>query len=183
MENLVDNPIIQNLLENYQNEAVRVFKREVKNSGKVWTGDMLNSIRASAIERGKDFLTASIQYSEVLRLKDIKQLNFTTIPPHDSQKGNGKNSIQQWVESNLGFFSFVPGYKGKHPDDIDEDIAIKRITGAVVFSLRREPNVKRGYRGIYNEPLTKDVLPRFWRDLRQSAGAHALTNFRQIFQD
>ena len=175
MENLVDNPVIQNILENYQNEAVRIFKREVKLAGKVWTGDMLNSIRATAIEKGIDFLTATIEYSEVLRIKDVKQLNFTTVPP--------RGPIERWVEGNLGSFSFVPGYAGKSPSEVPTDVAVKRITSAMVFALRREPNVKRGYRGIYNEPLTKGVLPRFWRDLRQSAGAHALTNFRQIFQD
>jgi len=175
MENLLDNPVIQNIIENYQNEAVRVFKREVIASGKVWTGDMLNSIRASAIEKASDFISAKIEYSEVLRLKDVKQLSFSTVPP--------RGPIQSWVESNLGQFAFVPGYPGKSPSEVPSDVAVKRITSAMVFHLRREPNVKRGYRGIYNEPLTKDVLPRFWRDLRENAGAHALTNFRQIFQD
>ena len=183
MENLLDNPVIQNIIENYQNEAVRVFKREVKASGKVWTGDMLNSIRASAIERASDFISAKIEYSEVLRLKDVKQLNFSTIPPYDKKTVRGNSSILEWVRGNFEGFSYVPGYKGKDPSEVDHEIAVKRITGAVVFSLRREPNVKRGYRGIYNEPLTKDVLPRFWRDLRENAGAHALSNFRQIFQD
>lgn len=173
MENLVDSPVIQSILETYAEEAVRVFKRETQRAGLVSSGDMLNSIRESALLKGQDFISARVEYNEVFRLKDIKLLRYTTVPPVEP--------IREWVERNLSKFPRVPGYKDS--SKISTEKKIERISAAVVFKMQREPNVKRGYRGIYNEPFTKEVLPRFFRDLRENAGAHAMTTFRAIFND
>lgn len=173
MENLVDSDVIKTILERYADEAVRVFKREAQRAGLVSSGEMLNSIKESAMQKGQDFISARVEYDEVFRLKDVKLLRYTTVPPVEP--------IREWVERNLSKFPRVPGYKDA--SKLSNEKKIKRISSAIVFKLQREPNVKRGYRGIYNEPFTKEVLPRFFRDLRENAGAHALTTFRAIFND
>jgi len=187
MENLVDSDLIRGILEVYAHEAVRVFRLEVQRAGLEATGEMLNSIRFAAIEKGKDFISAKIEYSEVYRLKDMKSLRYTSIPP--------ASVFEAWVRKKKKpiYFTKIPGYKDNSEtvrqfkagllSSEDRDQMLDRIAAAMTFYYRRRPNVKRGYRGIYNDPLNKYVLPRFWDDLHQNAGMHALVQFRAIFND
>jgi hypothetical protein len=47
--------------------------------------------------------------------------------------------------------------------------------------LSKEPNVKRGYRGVYNDPLKNDILPKFFFELRRHAGAGAIQDLTMNF--
>lgn len=174
-DSILDNPVFAEILQRYITEAERVFRREVAAQGLVLTGEMLNSIRSSAVNRGQGFVEASVHYNALLRLKDMRQLNYTRMPPF--------LAMVKFVEAvGPDKFPRVPGYPvGMRPASYTE--TVERIAAGVMRYFRREPNVRRGYRGVYNDPLKNTILPEFFRELRQHAGATALTELRLQFRD
>lgn len=173
-DSILDNPVFGEILQRYITEAERVFRREVAAQGLVLTGDMLNSIRASSVERGQGFIQASVHYNALLRLKDMRQLNYTRMPPFAA--------MVKFVEAvGPDQFPHVPGYHKARPASYL--IAVERIAAGVMRYFRREPNVKRGYRGVYNDPLKNTILPEFFDELRRHAGATALAELRLQFRE
>ncbi len=173
-QDILENPIFKQIIELYVKKAEDVFRREVALQGVVLTGEMLNSIRSSAVEQGTDFIQGHVHFSAIMRLKDMKSLNFIRTPP--------LAAMRDFVEKvGVRNFAFVPGYnKGFRPVDA---IAIERIAWGIKTSIKQGPNVKRGYRGIYNDPMKNEILPLFFHDLRTNAGAVALQNLRILFTD
>ena len=173
-EDLLSNPVFARILQDYVNRAEVVFRREVQAQGKVLTGEMLQSIKATAIERGTGFIQASVHFDMILRLKDLKSLNFTRTPPIAA--------MREFVEQvGINNFAYIPGYKnGIRPTDA---IAVNRVAWGIKSQIKREPNVKRGYRGLYNDPLKNEILPLFFNELRQNAGLTALSHLRLMFTD
>lgn len=165
-ESITENPIFAEILARYVNEAEKAFRRQVNAEGIVMTGDLLNSIRAGATERGKGFITASVHYNMLLRIKDLKQLNFERMPP--------LSAMVKFVEKvGVGSFPYIPGYpKGITPRSYTA--TVERIAEGLRHKFKKEPNVKRGYRGVYNDPIKNEILPRFFRDLREHAGMASL---------
>ena len=108
--------------------------------GKVLTGEAAGFIRAGAVTWGKGWISGHVLYSEPLRIKEMKDLRYTTIPP--------LGPIERWVESvGVSRFAYVPGYpEGVEP--ATESEAITRIAKGVQDNLEAHPNVRRGYRGI-----------------------------------
>lgn len=165
-ESITENPVFAEILARYANEAEKAFRRQVNAEGIVMTGELLNSIRAGAIERGKGFITASVHYDMLLRIKDLKQLNYERMPP--------LSAMVKFVEKvGVGSFPYIPNYpKGLTPRSYTA--TVERIAEGLRHKLKKEPNVKRGYRGLYNDPLKNEILPRFFRDLREHAGMASL---------
>lgn len=174
-DSILDSPIFGEVLQRYINEAERVFRREVSAQGLVLTGEMLDSIRAGAIERGQSFIQGSVHYNALLRLKDVRQLNYTRMPPF--------SAMVKFVETvGPDKFPNVPGYpNGMRPASYTQ--AVERIASGLMRFFKREPNVKRGYRGVYNDPLKNTILPEFFTELRQHASATALTELSLHFRD
>lgn len=175
MADILDNPVFEEILLRYVNLAEQKFKQALDASGLVLTGELQNSIRASALERGTNFIQGHIYYSSLLRLKDMKQLNYTRMPPF--------RAMVKFVES-VGpeRFPFVPGYpSGIRPASYT--VAVERIAAGIMRQFKREPNVKRGYRGVYNDPLKNDILPNFFEDLRTHAGQLAMEQLSLNFKD
>lgn len=173
-ESILDNPVFGEILQRYINEAERVFRREVAAQGLVLTGDMLNSIRSSAVEHGESFIQASVHYNALLRLKDMRQLNYTRMPPFAA--------MVKFVEAvGPDQFPHVPGYPKVRPASYIT--TVERIAAGVMRYFRREPNVKRGYRGVYNDPLKNTILPEFFDELRRHAGSTALAELRLQFRE
>jgi hypothetical protein len=174
-DSILDNPVFGEILQRYVNEAERVFRREVAAQGLVLTSSMLNSIRSSAVERGQGFVQGAVHYNALLRLKDMRQLNYTRMPPFAA--------MVKFVEAvGPDQFPHVPGYPdGMRPASYT--VTVERIAAVIMRYFRREPNVRRGYRGVYNDPLKNTILPEFFEELRQHAGATALTELRLQFRD
>lgn len=175
LENLIDNPIFEEILRRYIQRAEQVISREVEAQGLVLTGEMLDSIKATAVERGTGFIQASVHYEALLRIKDLKSLSFTRMPP--------LTAMIKYVEKvGLQNFSFVPGYPGG-VQKLSHEKQIERVAWGLRGAFKKEPNITRGYRGVYNDPLKNDILPFFFNDLRQHAGVTALTELRLLFND
>lgn len=173
-ESLSQNPIIEKILHDYANRCEVVFRREVQANNKVLTGELLASIRTGAVERGAGFIEAHIHYDALLRIRDMKTLNYKTVPPI--------GAMVQFVEkTGVDKFPIVHGYPDKRPDSYTA--TVYRIATSLQYHFKRSPNVKRGYRGLYNDPLRKEILPKFYYELRQDAGAFALSTFRDYFQN
>lgn len=172
-ESLANNPILEKILQDYADRCEVVFRREVQANNKVLTGELLASIRSGAVTRGAGFIEAHVHYDALLRIRDMKTLNFTTVPPIDA--------MVRFVEKvGPDKFPIVHGYPDKRPDSYTA--TVYRIATSLQYHFKREPNVKRGYRGLYNDPLRKEILPKFYYDLRQDAGAFALSSSRDYFQ-
>ncbi len=173
-QELLDNPVFAKILESYVGRAEMVFRRAVESEGKVLTGEMLQSIRATAVEKGVGFIQASVHFDMLLRIKDLKVLRFSRSPPIAA--------LRDFVEKvGIQNFAFIPGYKnGVRPTDA---IAINRVAWGMSKKLKQEPDVKRGYRGVYNDPMKNEILPLFFDELRRSAGIAALSHLRIMFTD
>lgn len=172
-DSILENPIFAEILKKYVDEAEKVFRREVNAQGIVLTGAMLNSIKSGAVERGKDYIKASVHYDMLLRLKDLKQLNFERMPP--------LSPFIKYVERvGVSAFPYIPGYpKGLTPRSYTATVI--RIAEGLRHAIKKEPNVKRGYRGVYNDPLKNDILPKFFFELRRHAGAGAIQELTMNF--
>jgi hypothetical protein len=159
MEDIFNTQIGQEALERFQNLVVITFKNSVEREHLIGTRELQDSIKEGATIIGKDIISTSIHFSALLRIKDMKTLNYATLPP--------VNAMIRFVESHgVDKFAFVPGYKnGVRPVD---SVAIRRIAAAITHHFKSTPNVKRGYRGIYNEEKWR-ILPLFFDELRRYA--------------
>jgi len=163
---ILDSPVFEAILQRYVTLAEQKFKQILTQEGKVLTGDLRDSIRASAIEAGAGFIQGHIYFSSLLRIKDMRQLNYTRMPPF--------LAMLEYVEKvGPDKFPRVPGYPvGMRPASYTD--TVERIAGGLMRKFKREPNVRRGYRGVYNDPLKNDILPAFFTDLRTHAGQTAM---------
>lgn len=174
-DSLIDNPVFAEILRKYVQRAEQVITREVRAQGLVLTSEMLDSIRAAAVEKGTGFIQASVYYEALLRIKDLKTLNYTRMPPLTAM-------IKFVEQAGVENFKNVPGYGGA-VQKLDHASRVERIAWGVRSVFKREPNIKRRYRGIYNDPLKNEVLPYFFADLRQHAGLTAMTEIALLFTD
>lgn len=172
---LVDNPIFIEILQRYVQRAEQVISREVKAQGLVLTSEMLDSIRAAALEKGSGWIQASVHYEALLRIKDLKTLNYSRMPPLSAMI----NFVEQVGVSN---FATTPGYAGG-VQKLDHLSRVERIAWGIRSTFKQEPNIKRGYRGVYNDPLKNEILPHFFHDLRIHAGQTAVAELRLQFTD
>lgn len=143
---MLSNDQFQHLLARYVAEAVAEMRRRVVAAGLVMTGEMLDSFRVSAQESGADFISQKISMVDYVRIRDLRSLHYERTPPLES--------MEYFVRSHgVHKFTYVPGYKeGTWPS---EEVAARRIAWAVKMSYRREPSVRRGYRGIYSASISK----------------------------
>lgn len=167
-----NNPIIKKILEDFVRQSARAFRDAVRREGLVDTDALADSIREGAIEVGSGFITGHVYYSELLRIKDMKQLRYSTIPPI--------GPLVDWVErQGLGKFPFVPGMQNGLQKS-SEIQGIYRVARGIQYHLKAEPNVKRGYRGIYNDPL-KIMLGVFYENMREYVASYTATAFKEAF--
>lgn len=84
-------------------------------------------------------------------------------------------------------FKYVPGYRStdrpRGVQKLDHQSRFEPIAWGVRNVFRQEPNIKRGYRGVYNDPWKNQILPHFFADLRQHAGLMAMTELRLLYTD
>lgn len=168
-----DNPVLVKIMEDFLKIGETRFKQAVRATGLELTGDLHNSIREGGVERAKGFIRGSVMYSELLRIKDMKQLNYTTIPP--------RRAMVAFVEKiGISRFPVIPGYQdGRRP--ASETQAIQRVARALQWHFKSTPNITRGYRGIYNDELKYNLLPVFYDTMEQAALAWAAEEFRENF--
>ncbi|WP_375445741.1 hypothetical protein [uncultured Fibrella sp.] len=164
---------IAQLLNAYIQKAENAFQRRISSQGLVLTGEMLNSFRQYAAERGEGYVEAKLGMVGYLRMKDLKSLNYSRTPP--------LRALMDFVEKvGVDKFAYVPGYpQGVKP--ATEAKAIERIAWGIKMNMQRHPNVKRGYRGIYADPLLSEVLPNFFRDLTDDSNRTAMLGVKQLF--
>lgn len=171
MANFGDHPILQKLYEDLAKRSERAFEDAVRREGLVDTGELLDSIRAGTVEVGGKTISTSVLFSQLLRLKDVKTMQYFTIPP--------LAPLLQWVERvGLSKFAYVPGYP-KGLTQATETEQIYRIAAGIQYNLKARPNVKRGYRGIYNEELKYRILPAFYEDLKAATSVYSLQSLEE----
>ncbi|WP_428657572.1 hypothetical protein [Runella sp.] len=144
------------LLEKYVQEAVDEMQRRIRSAGLIMTGEMLDSFKVSATESGSDFVSKKVSMADYVRLKDLRSMHYVRTPPLEAMK--------YFIESHgVHRFSYVPGYQDGWP--ASEEIAVRRLAWAFKMSMKRNPDVRRGYRGIYSSSVSKAMS-----GLKSSAG-------------
>jgi hypothetical protein len=173
MTEFQDSPILSQLLSDFIKRVETTLKGAVDREGVTLTRETLNSIRSGGITKGKGWISGHIYYNDLLRIKDMKVLNYSTIPPI--------KPLAEWVERvGVDNFAYIPGYRdGKAPPTEIEKIY--RIASGIQYHLKATPNVRRGYRGIYNDPLRLFLIPQFYEDMRAAANVWAAQQFREAF--
>lgn len=164
---------VAKLLDAYIQKAEDAFKSRISSQGIVLTGEMLSSFRQYAAERADGYVEARLSMVGYTRIKDLRSMNYSRTPP--------LRAIEDYVEAvGVDKFAYVPGYpKGVRP--ASATIAIERIAWAIKMSRKRQPNVKRGYRGIYSDPLLTEVLPNLFKDLTEDTGRTAMLGVKLLF--
>ena len=172
-ENIIEHPIISKLLEQFVKRTEKAFQTAVHREGLISSGDLLSSIRAEGIKLGSNFISAHVHYSDLLRIKDMKELHYGIVPP--------LAPLEEWVERvGLNKFAYIPGYpQGVKPATESEQI--HRIAKGIQYNLKAVPDVKRGYRGIYNDNLKFTLLPQFYDDMKAAVAAAAKQSFFNAF--
>ncbi|MCK8493805.1 hypothetical protein M0L20_18205 [Spirosoma sp. RP8] len=165
------------VLDGYTIKAVELFKQRIHQAGLVLTQDMLNSFRIFAAEEGEGFVQARIQMSALVRIADMQNLNYARTPP--------LAALERLVElTGLGKFARIPGYPTANlVRPASDTAAIERIAWGIKVNRMHYPNVKRGYRGVYSDPLLQDVLPYLFKDLFEAAQLTAMRGFKLLFND
>ena len=171
MADFVQNPILNKL---YAELAVRIeknFKDAVIREGLTDTNELLDSIKAGTVLVGDKTISTAVVFSALLRIKDMKRLNYSTIPP--------LAPLIDWVErTGLSNFAYIPGY----PSGVrraTESEQIYRVAKGIQYNLKAKPNITRGYRGIYNDDLYKKIIPEFIETLRASSVLWAKMNIEE----
>jgi len=172
--------------------TVKTLRYAVNQAGLEDTGDLLESIQPGVVNASKNWIEGSVYYDALLRVKDIKTLHYTTIPP--------LAPLIEWVErQGVNKFPFVPGY----PNGVKkagETASIIRIAEGIRWFLKSYPNVTRNYRGrsrtvagskreikklqkagIYNEVVNEIVMPEFWIALRGFAISYTIATMYETF--
>lgn len=170
---LTSNREVAKILEAYINRAELAFKARIQAAGKVLTGELLRSFRADTATIGEGYIAARLELAATGRLLDLRRMNYSRTPP--------LLAMENYVEKvGVGNFAYVSGYPaGRFP--ATEAKAVERIAWAYKMSLARRPNVVRGYRGIYSDPLLSDVLPYLFRDLAAATNQTASRAFKVAF--
>lgn len=147
---MFSNEHLRIVLEKYVSEAVDEMQRRIRSADLVMTGEMLSSFRVASTETGKDYIAKQISMVDYVRIRDLRSMHYVRTPPLDS--------MEYFVKSmGVHRFYYVPGYEnGNMP--ADEDIAVRRIAWAIKMSIKRKPDVKRGYRGIYSASVRKAMM-------------------------
>ncbi len=163
------------ILEKYVTLAEQAFKSRIQAAGLVLTGELLSSFRQEAGRVGEGYVEAKLTMAAHGRIKDLRRMNYSRTPP--------LLAMESYVEKvGVGSFAYVPGYPtGVFP--ATESKAVERIAWAFKMSRARRPNVVRGYRGIYSDPLLKDVLPYLFSDLATACNLTASRAFKVAFSD
>ncbi|MDR6195923.1 hypothetical protein [Siphonobacter sp. SORGH_AS_0500] len=168
-----ENPALALMLGRFVKYAEGVFVRAVESSGLVVSGELRDSIRAQAVEHGKGFIRGSVVFSELMRIKDMKELRYTTVPP--------LTAMVNFVEKvGIGKFHFVPGY-GHGVRPVSEHAAVMRVARGLQFHFKSYPNVTRRYRGIYNEQLKNEILPTFFSEMQLAASQFVQQQTKELF--
>ncbi|MDQ1085645.1 hypothetical protein [Siphonobacter sp. SORGH_AS_1065] len=160
IQDFENNPALALLLERFVKYVENQLKSAAKAQEVELTGEMIDSIRSQAVEYGKGAISASVVFSELFRIKDMKQLRYTTVPP--------LKAMIDFVEK-IGIKNFyVPGY-GVGITPRTEHASVLRVARAIQFHFKSVPNVKRKYRGIYNDELKNDILPTYFEEMHAAA--------------
>lgn len=147
---MFSNEHLRVLLEKYVSEAVDEMQRRIRSADLVMSGEMLSSFRIASTESGKDYIAKQISMVDYVRIRDLRAMHYVRTPPLES--------MEYFVRSyGVHRFYYVPGYEnGKMP--ADEDTAVRRIAWGLKMSIKRTPNIKRGYRGIYSASVRKSMI-------------------------
>lgn len=172
---LLDPERIAKLLDSYIDKAEAAFRTRIQNAGVILTGEMLNSFRQYAAEKGEGYVQAKLTMVNYTRIKDLRSMSYSRLPPLDA--------LEYFVETvGVGRFAYVPGYPTKNlVRPVSETAAIERIAWGIRQNLRKYPNLKRGYRGIYSDPLLTEVLPNLFRDLTDDTRRTAILGVKLLF--
>ena len=172
---LTSNRDTAKVLDQYILLAEKAFISRIQAAGLTLTGELLSSFRHDAATIGEGYVTARLEMAGYGRIKDLRRMNYSRTPP--------LLAMENYVER-IGTANFVnvPGYPaGRFP--ATEAKAVERIAWALKMKFIRQPNVVRGYRGIYSDPLLKDVLPYLFSDLATACNLTASRAFKVAFSD
>lgn len=143
---MFSNEHLRVLLEKYVSEAVDEMQRRIRAADLVMSGEMLSSFRIASTESGKDYIAKQISMVDYVRIRDLRSMHYVRTPPLDS--------MEYFVRSiGVHRFYYVPGYENAMP--ANEDTAVRRIAWGLKMSIKRKPDLKRGYRGIYSASVRK----------------------------
>lgn len=122
-------------------DAIDQFKNAISRYGIELT-DALKEDFQYHIIRSAGKVAAEIEFREYGRFRDMAKLRFGAHhPPVDA--------MEFFVEkTGISAFSYVPGYKtSRRPPTVSK--AVARVAAGIAYSMKRQVDVKRGYRGTW----------------------------------
>jgi len=158
MDQLEFEDIASDVLFEVTRDAIEQFKNAIARYGIELTDALKEDFRYHII-RSAGKVSAEIEFNEYGRFRDMAQLRFAAHhPPVDA--------MEFFVEKiGLSRFSTVPGYPtSRRPPTVST--AVARIAAGIAFKMKREVNVKRGYRGTWYNTEKALMINRAKKQLR-----------------
>ncbi|PMD97401.1 hypothetical protein BWI97_07160 [Siphonobacter sp. BAB-5405] len=162
----------QALLEQFVREAVSEFQRRIRSAGLELTGELLDSFKIKSLQAGNTYISQMVETAGYFRIKDLRSMHYARMPP--------LAAMEYFVEKTGIDRFYVPGYGDRTPSS--ETIAIERVAWAIRKARMQKPDVKRGYRGIYNE-VVKGKMGALRSEVSQAGARLAIQELREILAD
>jgi hypothetical protein len=158
MDQIQFEDISSEVLMEVTRDAIEQFKNAIARYGIELT-DALKEDFQYHIIRSAGKVSAEIEFKEYGRFKDMAVLRFGAHhPPVDA--------MEFFVaKTGINSFSYVPGYKtSTRPPTVST--AVARIAAGIAFSMKRQVNVKRSYRGTWYNTEKALMINRAKKQLR-----------------
>lgn len=80
-----DNRILAKFLGDFSKTAEARFRQSARAANLELTGELISSIRAGTVERGRGYIQGSVLISELLSIKDMKTIRRMTVRARRSE--------------------------------------------------------------------------------------------------
>ena len=172
----MQNPLFGALLDDYLNQAERAFRRRAEKAKLNLTGAMVQSFQRGAVQQGEDFIKGRVEMVGYVRLKDMKRLQYTHYMPTD---------VLEYFVDKVGVekFAYVPGYEKPGATLPSREAQAKRIVFGIMAYRKKNPEVRRKYGSIYNDPVSKNIYPRLAYDIKKLAAQVAADAVFEMLDD
>lgn len=173
---ILKDPRFGALMEDFLRQAEAAFRRRAKAAKLELSGAMIDSFRRGAVTDGTNFLKGNVQMLAYVRLKDMRQLSYTNYMPTD---------VLEYFVQKVGLenFAYVPGYERPGAKLPSRDAQIKRIAFGIQAYRKQNPTQKRKYGGIYNDPISRNIVPRLAWNTAKLAAEVAATTVKQLIEE
>ncbi len=159
---ILKDPRFEALMHDFLAQAEAAFRRRANKANLHLTGAMVESFKKGSVQDGENFLKGHVEMLGYVRLKDMKGMSYQHFLPSDV--------LEKFVDKvGVENFAYVPGYEKPGAKLPSKEVQAKRIVFGIQAYRKKHPDVRRKYQSIYNDPISKNIVPRLSYEMLQLA--------------